>query len=479
MPFGIAAILVTSVALSGLTGAVATPQTSVEMAYSGPPVSAESSNFLVPTNGDEFTQVLRPAVDAASVGGASALRGGDRPARAVDSTLLPQLGGHALLDQLALLPARDVEAFVGGNQKVITKLLLSPPSARSVAGWWRLVPDDARATLIGSAPELVGNLDGLPVELRDTANREFLGESIAEAEREIPHLGRAEKADAERRLHMLKEIEESLVTTEGQSERHLLSVDTAWPGRAAVVIGDLQTADYVSYLVPGMFFTVDGQIVDWTVIAQDLHNEQLDWVDRLGRTDPTMADAKIATVSWIGYQTPGIMDIVSLDLAKEGAKFISSSVNGLRAIREGNEAHVTLLTHSYGSTATLMALAAGTMSVDSLVIIGSPGSAAQSVDDLGMPRDQVFVGEAAWDPVVNTAFFGSDPGSDSFGASPMSVAGGEDPITGISLAGASGHLGYFDAGSEAMRNMALVGLDEGELVTDGKDRQGGSILALW
>ena len=60
----------------------------------------------------------------------------------------------------------------------------------------------------------------------------------------------------------------------------------------------------------------------------------------------------------------------------------------------------------------------------------------------------MYVGEAAWDPVVNTAFYGSDPGAASYGAHPMSVDGGIDPIThrgsvpptgttGISMSGAS------------------------------------------
>jgi hypothetical protein len=69
--------------------------------------------------------------------------------------------------------------------------------------------------------------------------------------------------------------------------------------------------------------------------------------------------------------------------------------------------------------------------------------------------------------VVNTAFYGSDPGSPTFGAKKMSVAGGVDAITHRVLAAAVGHLGYFDPGSEAMRNLSLIGIDEGSLVTDG------------
>lgn len=385
----------------------------------------------------------------------------------MDASLLPRLAGRALLDQLSLLSEPELAEFVTGNPAAISGVLADPPSADAVSTWWSLIGSDNRESLRAAAPELIGNLDGITPAVRDDANREFLSSSIDAAERALDDLGRAERADAEQRLIMLREIEQSLVTEAGQPARSLLSVDTAWPGRAAVVVGDLQTADYVSYMVPGMLFTVTGQMVDWTIISQDLYDEQQRWVERLGRTDADLAGSSTAVVSWIGYQTPGITDVVSLDLAEDGARYISNSVAGVQQTRGDDQPNVTLVTHSYGSTATLKALRSGGLAIDSLVIIGSPGGSAQSVSDIGMPSDRVFVGEAEWDPVVHSAFFGADPGSAGFGASAMSVSGGRDPISGETLAAASGHLGYFDAGTEAMRNMALVGLGEGELVTEG------------
>jgi hypothetical protein len=445
--FHVATLLAASVAFNGMAGALVVP---------------EKPRF----------DVTQSALDA------RAAPSGTRAPSAVDASSLPDLGGRALLDQISMLPVGEVEAHVRGNPLAISKLLLHPPTAKSVYRWWALTSDELRQSLVDVAPELVGNLDGLPMALRDDANRDFLRRSIVEVEASLPALGRATKADAERRLHMLKEIEEALITTSGQPERSLLSVDTAWPGRAAVVVGDLETADYVSYMVPGMFFTVDGQMVDWTVIAQDLYDEKMRWVEKLGRDDPSLRGASVATVSWIGYQTPGIMEIASLDLAEDGAKFLSSSVDGVQTTRTDNP-YITLSTHSYGSTATLMAIADGAVKVDALVMIGSPGSAAQSVSDLRMPSDRVFVGEAAWDPVVHSAFFGSDPGSDSFGAQHMSVDGGVDPETGAELSAAIGHLGYFDAGTEAMRNMALVGLNRGDLVTGAPKPEESLFAGLW
>ncbi|HEY5320552.1 MAG TPA: hypothetical protein VIJ76_06725, partial [Galbitalea sp.] len=61
-------------------------------------------------------------------------------------------------------------------------------------------------------------------------------------------------------------------------------------------------------------------------------------------------------------------------------------------------------------------------------------------------------------------WFGSDPASPSYGAKTMAVGGGTDAITHQKLGGSIGHNEYFNAGSESLRNMALIGIDEGKLV---------------
>ena len=117
------------------------------------------------------------------------------------------------------------------------------------------------------------------------------------------------------------------------------------------------------------------------------------------------------------------------------------------------------------------------MTVDALAIIGSPGSAAQSAAALAVKNGNVFVGEAAWDPIVNTAFYGSDPGSPSFGARRMDVAATTDAITNRPLAAAVGHLGYFGSDTTAMRNLALIGLDQSALVSTGSEADATRTLA--
>ncbi|MCU1420535.1 MAG: hypothetical protein JWN36_186, partial [Microbacteriaceae bacterium] len=397
---------------------------------------------------------------------------------AVAPSVLPRLGGTQLLQQLTLLKGSQLATFVKDNPSAIHKLIVSPPKASAVVTLWSGMSKAEQNEFARTVPQLAGNLDGLPYSVRDRANRAYLATSIKAAEKSISAgVGRAALVDKRHHLEILKQIERTLDAKKSAAPRQLVTFDPTGDARAAVVVGDLQTADYVSYLVPGMFFTVQGQMYDWTVISQDLYTQQKAWLKRLAAADPSYAGKTAATVSWIGYSTPGVLDIASLTRADQGASFLGSAVQGVQATRKGNEPYVTLITHSYGSTAAMIELQKGGVKVDALALIGSPGSSAQKASALDVRNDNVFVGEAAWDPVVNTAFYGSDPGSASFGAKTMDVSGTTDAITHKKLAAAVGHLGYFDKDTEAMRNLSLIGLGQGQLVTDGTQADASRTLA--
>ena len=396
----------------------------------------------------------------------------------LDPSLIPRLSGSETLDRLTVLSGSEMAAFVAGNRAAIDRLLLSPPRASSIATWWGSLPHSGQKTLASTASEVVGNLDGVPFAVRDRANRLTLSRSVSQLTTSIESgVGRAKLVEKRHHLDILTQVTKTLERESGKPQRQLLTLDPTGEVRAAVVVGNLATADYVSYLVPGMFFTVQGQMYDWTAIAEDLQTEQARWLKTLSSADTRLSGKTAATVAWIGYQTPGVLDIASLDRAKTGANFLGHAIQGIRAARVGVQPFVSLVTHSYGSTAAMMELAKGGMTVDALAIIGSPGSAAQSVSALGMTHGNVFVGEAAWDPIVNTAFYGSDPGSTTFGAHRMDVAAATDPITNKPLSAAVGHLGYFDAGTTAMRNLALIGLDQGALVSTGTSADASRTLA--
>lgn len=444
----IAVLLVASVTLQGVAGVVAAPDFV--------PPAVASSVTQAPISADPYSIF--------HTGGNTAVRAHHAK---VDESLLPQLAGRALLDQLVLLDRGELDSFVDINPESVAQLLLAPPAADQTAGWWNSLQPDAQHRLTSAAPGVVGNLPGVPLATRDAANQQLLEHTIDELETEATSRTGGDAAEVMARLRMLHQVELSIQAQPGEPKRSIISLDTAWPGRAAVVMGDLLAADYVSYLVPGMFFTIEGQVVDWAETALELYQEQDEWLSLLGKTDPSLRGKTVATVAWMGYQTPDLFTVGSEELADKGALYLDSAMDALFQARADDRPFVSLLAHSYESTAAMKALVTGNFEVDAFAVVGSPGSDAQSVDDLHVRGRNVFVGEASWDPVAGTGYFGTDPGSPAYGAHPMSVAGGVDLVTDEALAASVGHNGYFMPHSESLRNMALIGIDRGSLVTTG------------
>ncbi|MDQ1546363.1 MAG: hypothetical protein QOH69_1267 [Actinomycetota bacterium] len=375
------------------------------------------------------------------------------------------LSGISLVRELAALSSGQIRKLIASDPHLVTKLLQTPPNARDVAALWSSLDSSTRSKLTSAAPRLVGGLDGFPAAIRDKANREWVSQSIADLKKQLPTVdGRAVAESNQHQLHMLTMVEAALKPTKNGPTRSLLSADPSGEGKAVIVLGNLQTADYVTYLVPGMFYTVDGQLSAWTGDAADLYAQQEAWLKRLCATDPSAAHKTVAVVAWMGYQTPDLTNIGSLDLANEARDALASSVEALQLQRAGRLPYTTIVAHSYGSTAALMALTQYNFSVDALVLVGTPGSSAQSANDLHVKNTNVWVGSAAWDPVPTSAFFGSDPSAPSYGAHTMGVNGGTDPITGEKYGQSIGHNEYFDPGTESIRNMALIGIDQAGLV---------------
>lgn len=370
--------------------------------------------------------------------------------------------GTRLLEQLSLLSVPELQSWVNDNQASLEALVAHPPLAAEVGMWWSGMDYEERFALRTAAPQLVGNLDGVPYSVRDVANRDVLATSMAELEQTIEsNSGRTVLENAKYQLSMLQSIADAL-SAESTVPRTLMSLDVEGQGKAAIVIGDLRTADYVSYMVPGMFFTIQGQMVYWADAATRLQAEQLDWLARFGDTDST-----VATVAWIGYHTPNLTNVGSLENAVEAEESLVSTIEGLQGLRSGDEPYVTVIAHSYGSTAALMALTEYDLEIDALAVVGSPGSPAQSVSELHVKNGNVFVGEAEWDPIPNSAFFGSDPGAKSYGATTFGTNGGVDPITGATLLRSFFHIEYFSPDTESLRNLALIGIGHGDAVTTG------------
>ncbi len=458
------AVVLTSLTVATVAGPLGTPRASEQP----PSAAVQSIEHTAPAGlADELATRVDPASVSVPV-----------PRSALPLSTLAALEGTDLLHGLAATAPLTAASLADRHPEAVRQLLASPPAPRLVESWWRNLDDRAQRSLAAAAPEVVGNLDGVPFAIRNEANRSVLRDTIRELELGLTgEVGRALATQSNERLQMLYAVADALGPSSANPQRSLITLDTQDAGKAAIVLGDLQTADYVSYLIPGMFISVGGNIVEWTDTAARLYDEQVSWLNLLAEAGAEPGTRTVATVAWIGYQTPHLLNVGSLDLAYEGRDAIADALVGLETLRRNDPPHVSLLAHSYGSTAAMLALSETEASVDALAMIGSPGSPVTSADDLHV-RGAIFVGEAAWDPISNSSFFGGDPGSSEFGAAVMSVRGGVDVVTNELLVGSTGHNEYFSPGTEAMRNMALVGIDQAELVTDGSERDSERTLAL-
>ncbi len=232
---------------------------------------------------------------------------------------LPQLEGVSLLGQLALLTRAQLSDFAGEYPEKVADLLAVPPAATDVAAWWAQTPAVARMALATETPSIIGNLEGLPYAVRNMANRRFLAETAADIRDQLEAgVGRAVRDELETRLFMLGEVTQALKTGISGERRTLISLDPSGEGRAVIAIGEVSKADYVTFLVPGMYYGVAAQLDDWADTADWLVAEQKDWVDRLDLTTDDGTAPQLAAIAWIGYHTPTLVSVASIDLAREG-----------------------------------------------------------------------------------------------------------------------------------------------------------------
>jgi Alpha/beta hydrolase len=291
-------------------------------------------------------------------------------------------------------------------------LLARDPDPAAVAAFFKGLDPDVAAALAHQRPELVGNLDGAPIPLRYAANAEAI-------DREIARLQADGVGDDDPRLRKLRELDDP--------NRHFLLFDPAGDGRAAEVFGDLTTARHVAVVVPGM--------------NNDLNNFTGGDAERVQHQASQFDPDQVATVQWLGYDTPEGATALGTGAAEPGAEALPQFVEGIRAQRS-ERLHWTVIGHSYGSLVTGMAESSQGLDVDETVLVGSPGVGVAHASDLG--DGNVWVGLAQWDLVGYSEWHGPNPHDRAFGA------------TRFHTGDISGHSSYFNEGSESLRNIGLI-----------------------
>ncbi|MGW1125394.1 alpha/beta hydrolase [Streptomyces sp. NPDC002526] len=335
----------------------------------------------------------------------------------------------------------------------------------AVREWWAHLTDEQREEYLAVYPDQIGNLDGIPSLIRDTANRDNLQLLIGKLEGRDDEVSRV-------RLAGLREIDRQLAAG-GQPPMYLLGIGDEGNGRAIVSYGNPDTARNVAAYVPGLNTSLDEDFARGDLKrARDTAKSAMKY------------DHSSASMVWLGYDAPQFPDGLSSlavggdDRAVRGGDAFSQFMEGLAATNEHEDPHMTAIGHSYGSRTVGAATQqdGGIPGVDDIVLVGSPGVGVNRAEDLGVGKDHVFVGAAendvvtkvpsvrqvaagffgltggpaaahmfgdVADPGDDDLWFGKDPASEAFGARRFPVAPGPRLIgpDGFSI---DAHSNYFD-----------------------------------
>jgi hypothetical protein len=372
--------------------------------------------------------------------------------------------------------ARAARAFLGAVGPVATELATlwsrfqSGPAApvsvfdpAMAAAWWAGLPAAVQHRLMRDSPELIGSMTGLPVAVRDTANRAVLTSALRTVRQEIalldarrpsvmsrylwsqggPRAVATRRAALQYRLAVLQHVAAAVA----KSDRFLLTLDQRLPGRAVVAVGNPDTANHVAVLVPGMNTTIRDDLSRFVNSADRLRNAANRY---------TRSERDVAVVAWLGYVTPIPLTVLSDHSAHRAAPELRRTLAGLHNAPRaaGRDVHLTLIGHSYGSLVAGLAVRAPSH-VDDVVLMGSPGVRADTARELAVRR--VFVVEAARDLVADAGHFGRDPSSRRFAAERISA---HEAADGSIAKPARGHSRYLSNGTASLHNLAAVVVDQ-------------------
>ncbi|MFE9241666.1 alpha/beta hydrolase [Streptomyces sp. NPDC007007] len=349
--------------------------------------------------------------------------------------------------------------------------------------WWDGLSPEERERYVELVPELIGNLDGIPVLARDAANRRNLPALIDELEG-------VEADKAREQLAGLREIERQL-NENGKPPMYLIGIGDEGNGRAIVSFGNPDASQHVSAYVPGLNTSLDEEFAK----------------NDLGRARDTAIgaqgyDTSTASIVWLGYDAPQLPDregvagyfaVMGTGRAEKGGAAYRDFMEGIRVTNRNEDPHLTAIGHSYGSR-TVGAAAArpgGIPGVDDIILVGSPGVGVDHAVDLGVGSEHVFVGAAANDPVTqlpsktqvvvgglglalggpggayvagdladpgdDDLWFGKDPASKAFGARRFPVVDGPPLVSGSGIS-LDAHSNYFSPERDAVSadSIALI-----------------------
>lgn len=338
-----------------------------------------------------------------------------------------------------------------------------PTGPEHVADWWASLDPMERNAYLDAYPELLGGLDGMPADARNIANQETLQDEINSLNSEISSVeaqiaaleasGDEEGAEALReRLAELEGTRDGAtgLQTDMQALKddgkdvYLLDYSLEDDGQAVVSIGNPDTADNTAVHVPGTY------------------SELSNFGTQMDRANTMYEDAEwaapgeeTAVIAWLGYDAPDDLEQASdAQQAHDATDDLNSFMNGLDAAHQGEDSHTTLMGHSYGSTVAGDTMRTYEDVADELITVASPGTTANSAEELNIDEDHVWSTTAEGDAIElpqDLGILGHDATSDGFGGNEFTseAVGADGSViepdwnTGLTEDGKEIHGGYW------------------------------------
>lgn len=388
------------------------------------------------------------------------------------------------------LDDQDEQALV---DEVLAPDLPYRPSPEVAAAWWASLSLAAQEALLRLHPDSLGNLEGIPYDVRVRANRINVAHAVTElsaTERELTR----QMADVQARIdELMSDFDRADATTLVQLRQELDVL-------ARELTDTQELRQFCSDLLHErtMGYDADGHPVDLTghqVVLFDLEGGR--FAEIVGSIGPNTEDigvfvggtgsnlagmggsydrayrfvvdpavqppGTLAVISYLGGPMPQevLFDAVDTSYALNQADDLADFVNH---IDNPTGAPVTVVGHSYGGSVVGAAEAAG-MHADRILHVESAGAGPGigSSGDYAFPDTDRYSMTAPGDPIQLAQ--GSSVGPLGHGIDPDAIDGvvrletglvdAEDPSSGI-LEGGAAHSGVFNPGTTAFENILGV-----------------------
>lgn len=349
---------------------------------------------------------------------------------------------------------------------------------KAVSIWWNSLSGQEKTVLVAAHPAELGNLNGVPVDVRSEVNRAVMVDDLDRMREIADHHGvpvgelvadpgsyGVSKNELCRYANACRAEQGLAASAQAQDENgetpkpYLMRYQPeafGGEGAAAIAMGNPDTALNTAVVVKGLgsglrqgtLTNPDARRLFHEANCTDWHNDT-------------------AVVMWAGYDAPNSATDLRLyepNLARIGGQALAADVNALAVTHQGPPANVTVVGHSYGSTTVADAAAEAGMHAHDIVLLGCPGTdLAGSAADFQLPAGgHLYVGDASQDEVswfshdnertpVGGVGLGADPAMDGYGSTRFKAE-----VAGYSAKPFYDHSHYFDDGSESLFSLGDI-----------------------